>query len=140
MQAAQVAEGTMQLTNVIRAVPANDLAIGDFGLPMGCAADQLVLLPSFVGGGVGLLSLPGVPGDFAVAVLGTALQPVSLPPAAVSCTLLPAAHVLIPLPAQQIVDLPLPAAVRPVVFLAQAVVLSTIGSLTSTNALAVAAF
>ena len=139
LQAAQNAEGTVSAATTIRVVPSNDLVIGG-GIPAGCAADELALQPSFVGRGIALRSLPVLPGDLAVAVLGTTVQPLSLPPLALPCLLLPAPDVTFVLLPHVTVDVPLPAAVRPIGFWAQAVVVSSSGRLATTNSFSVVAF
>jgi hypothetical protein len=138
LRAAQTGEGTALAGHTIRVVPSNDLVIGS-GVPLGCAADQLQLLPSFVGRGIALRSSPNLPGDLAVAVLGATVQPIVLPPQTLPCLLLPALDFTVLLPATATADLPLPAAFRPIGFWAQAVVLSSLGGLTTTNSFSVIA-
>lgn len=138
LEATQAANGDLQLDNTIRVLPVNDLVVQGND-PFGCLGDELRLQPSFVGRGIGLMSLPNWGNDLAVAVLGTSIQPIALPPVA-SCLLLPSPDVLLVLPNALLVDLPLPAAVRPVGFWAQGVVLSSLGYFTTTNLFSVIAF
>jgi hypothetical protein len=94
----------------------------------GCAPYDLVVEPSFVGNG---LQISGrsyfSPGsgfyDMAFVVLGTGVQPVTLPSSFSfpGCLLLPSPEIVVPLPPFARLQLPLPAAVRPITFLVQGV-------------------
>ena len=139
MHASLAANGNLWLTNTIRVLPVNDILVGNLG-SSSCNGNQLEVGPSFFGRGIGLRSEPFWSGDFAIAVLGTSIQPVIVSTGLGSCLLLPAVDVLVPLPSQQVVDLALPAAVRPVGFWAQGVVLSSVGGLWTTNTFAVTAY
>jgi hypothetical protein len=94
----------------------------------GCVASQLFVQPSFVGTGVGLTMAPLGAGNLSVAVIGTSVQPIVSPLFVYpGCLLLPAADVLLALPAFTTVEIPLPAAVRPVSLWVQALELDLSG-------------
>ena len=110
----------------------------------GCAPapsnHALSIAPAFANAGVGLDLVPSQ--DLTVLVLGLAQQPLLLPGGVLApCLVVPAPDVLLVVPPSVYFwsQVPLPAAVRPVTFHAQAVRLAASGLLT-TDAFSVVAF
>ena len=99
----------------------------------GCADDKvggnLVAVPDFDGGLV--FAIAPAPWFTPVLVLGLGVQPILLPSVLSPCLLLPSTDILLPFPfapsGYPSLDLELPAAVRPVTFWAQAVIVDPIG-------------
>lgn len=128
-QMALAIPGSITLTTQVTVTPNNDMAV--VHTLTTCAGDIFQVAPSFVGTGIGLAQSPAWVSDPAVAVLGLAPQPVLLP--VTNCLLLPSPDLILFLPPYQLLELPLPPALRPMRFWAQAVVLNWSG-LVTTNA------
>jgi hypothetical protein len=120
------ASGAQQVvTNMtLRFIADNHLAILPQGF--GCSGYPFAVEPSFVGTGIRVSqdsSHPSLFNDLVVAVLGIGVQPILLPSAFPGCLLVPTPQVLALIPPAASLQVPLPAAVRPISFWAQGVVL-----------------
>jgi hypothetical protein len=126
--------GLCSTSVVLAALPDNNMVVQQTAI--GCTepplASTLLFGPSFVGSGVGIVVPPSL--DLRVLALGLSQQPFLLPTSmALPCLVVPAPDVLILVPnvtALQ-VEIPLPAAVRPVTVHAQAIGLSPAGLVTT---------
>ena len=110
---------------ILRFVPVNNLYIAP--AVSGCTSDWFFVEPSFESTGVDLGVQTMLPGDLAVGVVGLGLQPVAGVFVYPGCVLLPSPDLLVVLPQGAVVNLPLPASVRPQTLWAQAVVLQGSG-------------
>lgn len=108
-----VGNGSLHHNLKLAFVPQNDLAI--YPLGTGCLGQTMALAPHFVDTGLIATSVSPPINIPTVLVVGFTAQPQTLPPLfGFPCLLIPRPDVLIPFFSTQAIDIPLPAAVRPV--------------------------
>jgi len=98
------------VSTLVRALPRNDVVVTE--VAAGCS-QQSIVQPGFNGRGVAALGFSPPLNAPSVLVVGFAPQPVLLPPLAAPCLLYPQVDLLLPFWHVPMVEIPLPASVRP---------------------------
>ncbi len=122
--------GGLSTSLFIQMVPADTL-VQEVGL--GCFSGGMLVQPTF-NGFMGLQKTPALPFHYAwIPVIGFSIQPVVLPGPSPLCLLLPAPDAVLLSGNSSLYVFPIPAAVRPLTFWTQSVLLTPIGLVTGST-------